>query len=316
MVWNVKSACSRSPGLPEGERLHADFTFHTIAWNFHYWHNDAGFYDLFGPTERARKGDAFIGGWHRSLIYDPPRTLDLKIEAAAYLGLDTLPGAQNVPTGQDRNIGTVKASLTYDNSVKSLGAVDHERGLSWNIDVEDDYSDGGHYPSAHAGLGFGAPIGWAHSSIWLYSSGGVAGGDRTNPLGAFYLGAFGNNYVDDGEVKRYRQYDSFPGFAIDAVAARRFAKSILEWNLPPVRFAEAGVPSLFLSSARPAVFAGVLAAQTPAGPNRTLETLGGQLDFNFTVALRLPMTFSVGVARGFEAGHDGHTEVMASLKIM
>jgi hypothetical protein len=54
----------------------------------------------------------------------------------------------------------------------------------------------------------------------------------------------------------------------------------------------------------------------PTGPNRTLETAGGQLDFNFTVALRLPMTFSVGYAHGMEHDRPGHDEVMVSLKIM
>ena len=41
-----------------------------------------------------------------------------------------------------------------------------------------------------------------------------------------------------------------------------------------------------------------------------------QLDLNFTVALRLPMVFSVGAAAGFEDGHYRKTEWLASLKIM
>mgnify|MGYP003483136993 CR=1 FL=1 len=41
---------------------------------------------------------------------------------------------------------------------------------------------------------------------------GTVGGDNTSPLSAWYMGAFGNNYVDDREIKRYREYDSFPGF--------------------------------------------------------------------------------------------------------
>ena len=32
----------------------------TLNWDLHYWHNGADFYDLFGPVERSRKGDAFI----------------------------------------------------------------------------------------------------------------------------------------------------------------------------------------------------------------------------------------------------------------
>ena len=48
-----------------------------------------------------------------------------------------------------------------------------------------------------------------------------------------------------------------------------------------------------------------------------LYDAGAQLDFGFTVAMRLPMVFSVGVARGFGDGDiDGRTEWLASLKIM
>ena len=37
----------------------------------------------------------------------------------------------------------------------------------------------------------------------------------TSPLANFYFGGFGNNYVDSRAVKRYRDYDRFPGFGID-----------------------------------------------------------------------------------------------------
>ena len=304
--------------LSRGEQWHADVDFHTIAWNFEYWHNDAGFYDLFGPTERARKGDAFSVDYHKPLIYDLPRELDFTAKLARYIGLDTLPGAQNVSTGrEDQNITSVRLALKYTDTTQSLGSVDYERGLVWNLAYDDDISDGGNYPKARGGFGVGVPVGANHSSVWFYGAGGIAGGASSNPLGSFYLGAFGNNYVDDGEVKRYRDWDSFPGFDIDAVTARGFAKGLVEWNLPPLRFANIGRPSLFLSSLRPALFAGVMEVEQPGGaPGRTLESLGGQVDLNFTAALRLPMTLSFGAAEGLERGQPGHTELMVSLKIL
>jgi len=306
-----------SAQLPGAEKLHVDLTYHNLNWNFRYWHNDADFYDLFGPTDRSRKGDAFIVGFKNAFIYDPPRQLDFTADAAFYTGLDTLPGAQNVPTGLDGTITEVNASLRYKNTVQSLGSVDYERGLLWDVTVTDDFAHDENFPQAHASLDFGIPLPVKHASIWLYNAVGSAGGDPTDPLGAFYMGAFGNNYVDDKAVKRYRQWDSFPGFGIDEIAARRFAKSLLELNLPPVRFSNIGVPSLFLSSARPAVFAGVLAIDPVSGPSEVLGTAGAQLDWNFTVALRLPMVFSVGFANGFgEKATPGRREVLVSLKIL
>ena len=53
-----------------------------------------------------------------------------------------------------------------------------------------------------------------------------------------------------------------------------------------------------------------------SGQSHNYMTLGGQVDFAFTVALRLPMVFSVGAAHGFTDGHSEKTEFLASLKIM
>ncbi len=41
---------------------------------------------------------------------------------------------------------------------------------------------------------------------------------RTDPYANFYFGGFGNNYVDRRNVKRYREYDSFPGFEINEIS--------------------------------------------------------------------------------------------------
>ena len=59
--------------------------------------------------------------------------------------------------------------------------------------------------------------------------------------------------------------ESFPGFEIDEIAARRFAKVTGEINLPPIRFAEVGTPAFYLSHIRPAVFTGAMATQAPDG---------------------------------------------------
>jgi hypothetical protein len=318
-------AYSPAGGLPASERIHADLQFHTIAWKFEYWHNNADFYDLTGPTERARKGDAAILSYQRALIYDPPQQLDFKAEAGGYFGLDTLPGAQNVPTGAlDRNIGSLALKLDYQDTNKSLGAVDHERGFLANVAFEPDVSSGGAYPRIRGGLAIGAPLGGSHASLWLYTAAGASFGNAANPLGSYYLGGFGNNYIDNREVERYRQYDSFPGFEIDGIAARTFAKAMGEFNLPPIRFAEVGRPSFYLGYLRGALFAGAMQVGPPSGGAQTLASVGGQADLNFTVALRLPMTFSIGYARGFRldggpasaAGRQSGGEVMASLKIM
>ena len=85
---------------------------------------------------------------------------------------------------------------------------------------------------------------------------------REIPFANFYFGAFGNNWVDHRDEKQYREVYSFPGASLDEIAGRTFVKSMLEWNLPPVRFPRVGKPGFYASWARPALFVGGLLAPT------------------------------------------------------
>jgi len=297
-----------------GQRLHLNLEYQTPNWKLTYWHNLADFYDLFGPVLRSRKGDAFIVDYTKPLIYDPPRQLDLFGSAAAYFGLNQLPGAQNIPSPKEIRSGEV--GLRYTNTSKALGGVDHEKGVQARIAVGADQAQGHAFPKIYGGVDYGLPLPFSNSSVWLYAHAGMVGGERSSPLAAFYFGSFRNNYVDNRPEKRYREMESFPGFGIDEIEARRFARLTGEVNLPPVRFAEVGTPAFYLSYIRPALFAGAMATEAPDRSNHRYYDMGAQLDLNFTIALRLPMVFSVGAAGGWADGHYRKTEWLASLKIM
>jgi hypothetical protein len=296
------------------DRLHAKFQYKTLNWDFQYKHNGADFYDLFGPVERSRRGDVFSAAYNKTIIYDPPRQLDVFGSGAVYLGLETLPGAQNIAS--PKNILSLEAGAKYTNTRKALGGVDHEKGIAWRALADLDYADSKAFPKLYGGLDYGVPLPFPNSSLWLYAHAGTAWGQRAHPLAAFYFGSFRNNYVDDRPEKRYREMESFPGFEIDEIAVRRFAKLTGEVNLPPIRFAEIGTPAFYLSHIRPAVFAGIMATNNQDGSNHRYMDIGTQLDLNFTVALRLPMVLSFGAAAGFDGGHYRKTEWLASLKIM
>src|SRR4051812_12532085 len=301
-------------GVDGGEHFHANVEYQTPNWKLNYWHNLADFYDVFGPVLRSRKGDAFIADYTRPLIYDPPRQLDVFASAAAYFGLTHLPGAQNIPSPSE--IQSAEIGLKYSNTAKALGGVDHEKGIEGRIVAATDRANGDLFPKLYGGLSAGTALPWSNSSAWLYGHAGMTGGSRLSPLAAYYFGAFRNNYVDDRPEKRYREMESFPGFDIDEIAARRFAKLTAEFNLPPVRFAEVGTPAFYLSYIRPAVFAGAMATTAPDSSGHHYYDVGAQLDLNFTVALRLPMVFSVGAAGGWADGQYRKTEWLASLKIL
>ena len=312
----LQATLSYSPDSPfDNQDWHFDLSYHTLKWRFEYRHNGADFYDLFGPTERSRAGDALTIGYSTSFIYDPPRQLDFDTELSYFTGLDTLPDAQEVSTTFDELL-SFNAGLSYTNTTQSLGAVDHESGWRWELIGAADHANGYTFPSIRGGLDFGVPLPLPNSSVWLYTAAGTVGGEETSSLASFYMGAFGNNYIDDRAVKRYRDFDSFPGFEINEIEARSFVRAVGEINLPPIRFEELGVPTLYLSSMRTGLFAGELYAEPAAGDARSLQTVGIQTDWNFTIAHRLPMVLSLGYAEAFEDGERHGSEVLVSLKIM
>ena len=301
--------------IKDSERLHADIEYRTLNWKLRYWHDDADIYDLAGPVLRSRKGDAFIVGYNKTAIYDPPRQLDVFFNLAAYFGLEQLPSAQNVASPKD--IFSTEVGVKYTNTRNSLGGVDHEKGIAWRVIGGTDHAEGDTFPHIWAGVDYGLPLPLKNSSAWVYAQAGIVGGPSEKPLGAFYFGSFRNNYVDNRPEKRYREMESFPGFEIDQIAARKFAKLTGEINLPPLRFAEVGTPAFFLSYARPALFGGTMLLRSPEDRNYRLFDVGAQVDLGFTVVMRLPMVFSVGVGHGFgDRDIDGRTEWMASLKIL
>jgi len=327
MLWedpmrynSIKADLSYSvdPGdkISSSEKFHADIEYMTSFWRYRYWHNHADFYDLFGPTQRARKGNAYIVGYKYPLLFDGAQRLDIDLGLSYYTGLDTLPGNQNVGT-QFTNLLSAVGELRYGYAEKSLGAIDHEKGYGWNLTGSLDYASDEVVPQVRAGFDFGLPLPIKHSSLWLYSSAGISGGNRDNSLANWYFGAYGNNYVDEREVRRYRDYNSFPGFEIDELSAQNFVKTVLEWNLPPLRFANIGKPSFFLNAARPAVFASAMVADLGDSEYReNYFNLGTQVDFIFTIAHRRPLIFSVGYAQGFVGSNKYDTEWMLSLKIL
>jgi len=322
-LHSIDLSASYSPdsSLDSNEQLHFSAEYSALNWHARYWHNDADFYDLFGPTKRSRKGDAFILGYEKALIFDQPRVLNFSSELAYYVGLDTLPGNQNIPTFFYENILHGEVEFNFTDTRRSQGAVDHEKGWEWDVVASADHANNDTIPKLRVGLNFGFALPWKHSSIWFYNSAGIADGDRLNTLTNFYFGGFGNNYVDDGEVKRYREYDSMPGFEIDAISADKFVKSVAEWNLPPIKFESVGTPGFFLSWIRPAIFVagvsgGALIRDLVEDNEQTYTSIGFQLDLQFTLVHRLPMTLSAGYAAGFRKGTKLDDEIILSLKIL
>jgi hypothetical protein len=302
--------------LPSDERAHLSVDYRHFLWKAGASWNDADFYDLFGPTKRSRKGYRFYIENERPIIYRLPETMSLTTRIDFNGDLDTLPAFQNVASPV-RNLFTANVALEHHNVRSSIGSVDDETGYAWGVLGHLYGATGDWIPGIIGRFDFGHALPVGHASLWLRSAAGVSSGDREDPLANAYFGAFGNNYVDDGEVKRYRDVLSMPGFEINALAGKSFAKSMLELNLPPVRFERLGTPGFYVSWARPALFATALVTDPyDAGFREEAYNVGAQLDFQLQVLHRLPMMLSFGYATGFEGGGLGRDEFMVSLKVL
>jgi len=173
------------------------------------------------------------------------------------------------------------------------------------------------FSRTHATYDQGVALPIPHSSIWFRSAAGFSPQDAAEPFSNFYFGGFGNNYVDHLDEKRYREYYALPGAQLNEIGGRNFAKTAVEWNLPPLRFARAGTPGFYLTWMRPAIFAGGLVTNMDSGQlRRTVSHVGGQLDFRLNMLSMLDLTLSVGGAVAYERATDPRREAMISLKIL
>ncbi len=323
---SIGAAYSTDSSLPASERPNLSVVYrHNVinasplagAWTFSAKRNNADFYDLFGPTKQSRKGNQFSVAFERSLISDSPRRLDLDVNLSHFTDIDSLPRFQNIPATFDK-MSALTASLNYSDVKSSLGAVDDEKGYSWLLGSSTSHVDSDTIPKVFAGFDFGVALPWKHSSIWLRSSAGGAFGEADDVFANFYFGGFGNNYVDRGSVKRYRDVLAMPGFEINAVPGRNFYRAMLEWNLPPLRFKRVGTPGFYLSWARTAVFVNALTSNfDDSAVRQDVQSAGIQIDFRFTILSRMNMTLSAGYAKGFgNSIIPDDEEFMLSLKIL
>jgi hypothetical protein len=311
----VTVAYTPSDTLATNERTHVDIAGRYQFWRAELSWNRSDFYDIFGPVKRSRKGYAAKLGYDWPVIYDKPRRLDVNFDIAWYDQIDTLPNAQNVGTNFTRLL-TTEVGAHYTDVRRSLGAVDDEKGLTWGLVYNGSHVNGQLTPQFRGDFDFGLPL-FAHSSFWLRSAAGVANGDRNSTVANFYFGGFGNNYVDDKSVKRYRKYDSLPGFGIDEISALNFVREMGEWNLPPYVFESVGAPGLYLQWMRPSIFAaGLWSDPANASTRKSYGSIGGQVDLYFSMLHRYDMTLSAGYAVGFQGSQRAGSEWMISLKIM
>lgn len=302
--------------VPQGERLHASLGFHYWRWDFQATYNGADFYDLFGPTKTSRKGYVLALQFKDFLVYDEPKSFDYSLKLAKYGGLERLPEFQNVTTSFD-NFYSLNGRMHYQFPLKSIGAVDDEKGIRWQLLSHNNYVNGKLFSRVLTNFDYGILLPMNHSSVWLRSSVGYSFGARKEPLANFYFGGFGNNWVDYKEARRFREYYSFPGVGINALSGTNYGKLLVEWTLPPLRFRRLGFLPLYCNWTQLMLFSsGMVTNIDDRNERRTVMNAGAQLDFRLVIFSTLESTFSLGYARAAQKDRASTDEFMISLKIL
>ena len=311
--------------VPENERIHFATQFRMWQWKIDASYNATDFYDLFGPTKSSRKGYSAGIRVDDYLMYNKPSTLEYSLSFYGYGGLEVLPEYQNIATTLD-HFFTLSGKLRYSNLSRTLGAVEDEQGAILSINNGTRLSVQGAFPHFWAGVDVGGRMLFDHSSVWLRTSLGYSPGARSEPLANFYFGGFGNNWVDYQNVQRYREFYSFPGIEINAAGGTTFARTLLEWDLPPLRFRQLGLPNFYCTWTRLAFFSSLLLTNpdlkeeyvNPAlgVEKQRVVDLGAQIDFRLVLFSHLNSTLSFGYARATMEGRHPTGEFMFSLKLL
>lgn len=302
--------------LPSDERWHGDLKYAYMNWKVRMTYNNADFYDLFGPTKVSRKGYSLGLQHKKNVLFDTPRSMDYTVNITGYAGLERLPDYQNVIAPFDKLL-SASVKFNYQFLRASLGAVDYEKGYKFQIVASSNYINDTFFPRIYNTFDLGFPLPINHSSIWLRTSAGYSVGRRYNPYANFYFGGFGNNWVDYLHEKRYREYYSFPGVDLNSIGGTNYGKLLIEWCLPPIRYRRLGFSSFYSPWSRIALFStGIITNIDSRVFRRSLQNIGGQIDFRIIFLSHLKATISLGYAVAFEEYRHPSREFMISLKIM
>ncbi len=313
---DVSASVSPTTDRSNDENFHLTANYSRWPWRVSLFFNPADFYDFFGPTKSARKGYGAIAGYEGVLIQDRPRSLRYNLSVQGFGGLDTLPEFQEIEATIEDFLA-FSGSLEYRMLRRTIGGLHPEKGIRAGLFVNNKYAESEHFPRLWGNLDLGFPLPIDYSSLWLRTTAGYGWGDRDNTLSSFYFGAFGNNWVDHQEVRRYREHYAFPGLEINELEGKNFARTMLEWELPPIRFKRAGWPEFYFTWASPAIFASAIVTDLEDdGLRREIFNAGAQIDFKMVIFTNLSTTLSIGYARTFEGGGESGDEVMISLKIL
>lgn len=281
------------------------------TYRLSFEHNPSSFYDLLNVRSQGSSGTKVGLGHTKRWKLDRPHSVTQTSEVAFHTGVESI-NDNLVPVATPRFV-SFETSLHSKRVRRSIGGVDNESGTEWTTTLNALGLGGSVVGGLHADWNLYRTAGRPHNVFHVQVAGGLATAPPNLALGQFYLGGFGNQLLENQEVKQYREPLRFPGAPIYSLRAGRFAKVMFEHNLPPLRFDGARLGGHHLSHIDAAWFAGGL--MLDADPKRIGRNLGVQANLVFEHWSNLESTLSAGVARAWLPGR-ASWEWFVSLKLL
>jgi hypothetical protein len=188
----------------------------------------------------------------------------MDLSAQLNTNIDTLPAFQDVPVTADRVFSMI-GRLKYAYIVNSLGNVDDEKGMRWDVNLISEHVHSDNITGTYGGFAGRH----ADRRLRTLRSGGAT--TRAGPTGARPTRSRTSSSAASATTgwTRARSSATASRSASRASRSARSAGAVPEVDarrdLPPVRFSDVGTPANYLSWARPAVFAGALLVEPNQG---------------------------------------------------
>lgn len=303
------------------KQFHAELNWKIWNWNFSAAYNPTSFYDLFGPRQRSRSGYNVGFSYSRAYSFLSPLKWNWSVGASHYGMMEALPLFQEISSPVE-SMQVAQASVGVSKMRTTLGGVTPESGYSFGLSGYSYFAalDGKYnaFPSVQAKAegGFLLPIG-RHNTFWIRTAAGQSFGSTSSSFGYEYFGGFKNNYVDNSEVLRYREVNTFPGAKIDEISAHSFAKFTGEICFTPIRLKNVGFTGFYPNYMMFSLFSSDLIAN-PWGSEKMQNyiNVGAQLNIEMVLFSYLKTTWSVGYAYMFYPDGRRGKELMLSLKLL
>jgi hypothetical protein len=322
LYWEMKDPLGEhrlylKTGISEKENTNSGYDFH-FNGGYEYYnqfriglqHLPTSFYDLANRRDVRRVDNGIFTTYNKFWIYDRPKTLTQSFSLS-----------WNQWKYDDFGKESTEETLSYGTSFqginlrRSIGSVDEEKGYKWDAQLRkthltDDFAT--NTTTLFGDFNWFTPVFAPHNIFRVQTAAGQTWGNFIG-AGLFYFEGFGNQLLEEGTNRRYRQIENFPGLADNSQIADRFAKLTVENLFPSVKIGKRFGDS-YLRRADISVFHQRLYSEFE-DTDAQYYNVGFQSNWYFTNFYTINATLSLGFARAWDQAGDSYDEFFLYIKL-